>query len=73
MNTIIEPKFNGIDVIGDSPILRRNQVLRARAYALHVEDFQPRNGQKVVSQPVLENNNFGSPVSSVAGTQSGSK
>jgi hypothetical protein len=72
-NTIIEPKFNGIDVIGDSPILRRNQVLRARAYALHVEDFQPRNGTKVVSQPVLENNNFGSPVSAVAGTQSGSK
>jgi len=62
-NTIIEPKFNGIDVIGDSPILRRNQVLRARAYALHVEDFQPRNGQKVVSQPVLDNNNFGSPAS----------
>ncbi len=62
-NTIIEPKFNGIDVIGDSPILRHNQVLRARAYALHVEDFQPRNGQKVVSQPVLDNNNFGSPAS----------
>lgn len=63
-NTIIEPKFNGIDVIGDSPILRRNQVLRAHAYALHVEDFQPANGQKVQSQPFLDNNNFGnSPVS----------
>jgi parallel beta-helix repeat protein len=63
-NTIIEPKFNGIDVIGDSPILRRNQVLHAHAYALHVEDFQPPNGQKVQSQPFLDNNNFGnSPVS----------
>jgi parallel beta-helix repeat protein len=63
-NTIIEPKFNGIDVIGDSPILRRNQVLRAHAYALHVEDFQPPNGLKVQSQPFLDNNNFGtSPVS----------
>jgi len=63
-NTIIEPKFNGIDVIGDSPILRRNQVLRAHAYALHVEDFQPPNGPKVQSQPFLDNNNFGnSPVS----------
>lgn len=58
-NTIIEPKFNGIDVIGDSPVLRRNQVLRPHAYALHVEDFQPPNGQKVRSQPFLENNNFG--------------
>jgi parallel beta-helix repeat protein len=63
-NTIIEPKFNGIDVIGDSPILRRNQVLRPHAYALHVEDFQPPNGLKVHSQPFLDNNNFGnSPIS----------
>jgi parallel beta-helix repeat protein len=59
-NTIIEPKFNGIDVIGDSPNLRRNQVLRAHAYSLHVEDFQPPGGQKVTSQPFLDNNNFGS-------------
>jgi parallel beta-helix repeat protein len=63
-NTIIEAKFNGIDVIGDSPILRRNQVLRAHAFALHVEDFQPPNGQKVQAQPFLDNNNFGnSPIS----------
>jgi parallel beta-helix repeat protein len=58
-NTIIEPKFNGIDVIGDSPNLRRNQVLRAHAFALHVEDFQPPSGPKVQSQPFLDNNNFG--------------
>jgi parallel beta-helix repeat protein len=67
-NTIIEAKFNGIDVIGDSPILRRNQVLRAHAYALHVEDFLPPGGQKVQSQPFLDNNNFGnSPVSAKNG------
>jgi len=57
-NTIIEPKFNGIDVIGDSPILRRNQVLRPRAFALHVVDFQPPGGQNVRAQPLLEGNNF---------------
>lgn len=57
-NTIIEPKFDGIDVIGDSPILRRNQVVRAHASALHVEDFQPPNGKKVQAQPFLDNNNF---------------
>jgi hypothetical protein len=58
-NTIIEPKFNGIDVIGDSPILRRNRVLRPHAYALHVEDFQPPGGgQKVRSQPFLDSNSF---------------
>jgi parallel beta-helix repeat protein len=71
-NTIIEPKFNGIDVIGDSPVLRRNQVLRAHAYALHVEDFQQANGQKVHSQPFLDNNNFGASTSAVANSQ-GSK
>ncbi|HEY0800697.1 MAG TPA: right-handed parallel beta-helix repeat-containing protein [Steroidobacteraceae bacterium] len=59
-NTIIEPKFNGIDVIGDSPSLRHNSVLHPHANALHVEDFQPPNGQKVASQPVLDNNNFDS-------------
>ena len=57
-NTIIEPKFNGIDVIGDSPILRRNQVLRPHAFALHVVDYQPPGGQNVRAQPFLEGNNF---------------
>lgn len=61
-NTIIEPKFNGIDVIGDSPILRHNQVLRPHAFALHVEDFQaPGGGNKVESKPFLENNTFDKP------------
>jgi parallel beta-helix repeat protein len=60
-NTVIQPKFNGIDVIGDSPILRRNQVLRPRALALHVEDFQPPQGAKVTSRPFLDNNTFGAP------------
>lgn len=57
-NTIIEPQFNGIDVIGDSPILRNNQVLQARAYALHVADFERPDGVRVPAHPALENNNF---------------
>ena len=57
-NTIIEPKFNGIDVIGDSPVLRGNQVLRPRSLALKVIDFTPEGGEKVRSQPFLEGNNF---------------
>lgn len=65
-NTILQPKFNGIDVIGDSPILRRNQVLRPRALALHVEDFQPPSGPKVQSRPFLDNNTFGAPDTTVA-------
>jgi hypothetical protein len=57
-NTIIEPKFNGIDVIGDSPILRRNQVLQPRLFALHVVDYQPPGGENVRARPLLEGNNF---------------
>ncbi len=57
-NTIIEPRFNGIDVIGDSPILRRNQVLRPHALALHAVDFQPPGGHSVLARPFLEDNNF---------------
>jgi parallel beta-helix repeat protein len=66
-NVIIEPKFNGIDVVGDSPTLSHNQVLRAHAYALHVDDFQAPTGARVASQPYLEDNNFGSsPVKTAA-------
>jgi parallel beta-helix repeat protein len=66
-NVIIEPKFNGIDVVGDSPALSHNQVLRAHAYALHVDDFQAPSGEKVTSRPYLEDNNFGSsPVKTAA-------
>lgn len=57
-NTILEPKFNGIDVIGDSPILRDNEVIRPRALALKVVDFEPKDGQPVRSKPFLEGNNF---------------
>ncbi|HVW68315.1 MAG TPA: right-handed parallel beta-helix repeat-containing protein [Steroidobacteraceae bacterium] len=68
-NTIIEPKFNGIDIVGDSPILRRNQVLRPHAFALHVEDFQPpAGGDKVQSKPFLEDNTFEKPVGATKAT-----
>ncbi|HET7755640.1 MAG TPA: right-handed parallel beta-helix repeat-containing protein, partial [Steroidobacteraceae bacterium] len=57
-NTIIEPRFDGIDVVGDSPILRRNRVLGPRALALHVVDYRPPGGADVPAQPVLDGNNF---------------
>jgi len=65
-NTIIAPQFNGIDVIGDSPILRNNQVLQPRAYALHVSDFDQPDGKKVLAHPTLEDNNFHSAAPAVA-------
>jgi parallel beta-helix repeat protein len=57
-NTIIEPKGTGIDVIGDSPVLRNNNVVRPRALALKVVDFRSPEGATVHSQPFLEGNNF---------------
>jgi hypothetical protein len=71
-NTIIAPQFNGIDVIGDSPVLRNNQVLEPHAYALHVSDFEQPDGTKVRSHPALENNNFraGTPNVAVGQVQS---
>lgn len=57
-NTIIEPKSNGIDVIGDSPVLRNNNVVRPRGLALKVVDFKAPDGRTVRSQPFLEGNNF---------------
>ena len=65
-NTIMEPKYNGIDVIGDSPILRRNRVLRPRVMALHVEDFVTPEGKRVRAKPFLDNNSFGTSAATVA-------
>jgi hypothetical protein len=45
-------------VLGDSPILRHNQVLRPHAFALHVLDYQQPGGQTVAARPFLEGNNF---------------
>lgn len=57
-NTIIEPKFNGIDVVGDSPILRGNTVVRPRALAIKLTDFEAEDGSRIRSEPFLEGNNF---------------
>jgi hypothetical protein len=68
-NTIIEPRYDGIDVVGDSPILRRNHVLRPHAFALRVENFQPPAGAAVRSVPFLEDNSFGAAVAVAASEQ----
>ena len=57
-NTIADPKIDGIDVIGDSPILKDNQVLRPHALALRVTDYTQAGGQRARAQPSLQGNNF---------------
>src|SRR6185437_1060850 len=58
-NTIIEPRYDGIDVVGDAPILRRKHVLQPHAFGLRVEDFEGPDGRRVVSAPFLDHNSFG--------------
>jgi Right handed beta helix region len=57
-NTIADPKLNAIDVIGDSPILKDNQVVRPHALALRVTDYAQTDGQSVRAHPTLQGNNF---------------
>ncbi|MBW4050136.1 MAG: hypothetical protein HIU85_01565 [Proteobacteria bacterium] len=71
-NIIIEPRYDGIDVIGDAPILRRNHVLKPHAFALRVEDFEGPDGRKVASAPFLDHNSFGPSSATVAARQGGS-
>jgi hypothetical protein len=54
-NELLALKYHGIDVIGDSPILRRNRV-QAEAVALHTQDFEPPGKQKIHANPFLDNN-----------------
>jgi parallel beta-helix repeat protein len=65
-NALIDLKYDGIDVVGDSPVLKRNQVLQARVTPLHVQDFTQPNGQTVHSQPLLDKNSFQSGTTAVA-------
>lgn len=57
-NTIADPQRDAIDVIGDSPILTDNEVLRPRALALRVTDYAQPGGRSVRAHPSLQGNNF---------------
>jgi hypothetical protein len=58
-NVILEARYDGIDVVGDSPVLRGNRVLRPHAFALRVQNFQPPGGALVRSAPFLDGNVLG--------------
>jgi len=57
-NIISDPRLDAIDVIGDSPILTDNQVVRPHALALRVTDYAQPGGQSVRAHPALQGNNF---------------
>ncbi len=55
-NTVLTQRFDGIVVIGDSPVVRRNDTLNNGHAGLRVLDFQPASGSVVRSAPFLEEN-----------------
>lgn len=57
-NSLMALRYNGIDVIGDSPILRRNRVVQAQVAALHTEDFERPGAETVRANPFLDGNTF---------------
>ena len=55
-NSLLNQTFDGIILIGDSPVLRRNQVVGNRQAGLRILGFSPRTGAQVPSNPYLDNN-----------------
>ncbi|MEO8467015.1 MAG: right-handed parallel beta-helix repeat-containing protein [Gammaproteobacteria bacterium] len=57
-NSIVAPQYRGIDVIGESPILRHNRVQQAGNLPLHVESFRHPDGTVAKADPFREGNSF---------------
>ena len=55
-NTLVATTYDGIDVVGDSPTLRRNRIVESRATPLKVQDFHGPDGTVVASHPFLADN-----------------
>jgi hypothetical protein len=71
-NIVIEPRYDGIDVVGDAPILRRNHVLQPHAFALRVENFEGPDGRQVAGAPFLDHNSFGPASATAVASRNGS-
>lgn len=71
-NSIVAPQYRGIDVIGDSPILRHNRVQQAGKSPLHVEGVQHPDGSVAKAEPFRDGNSFDERDAAVAATPSDS-
>ena len=71
-NSIVAPQYRGIDVIGDSPILRHNRVQQAGNLPLHVESFRHPDGSVSKAEPFREGNSFDEKEAAVAAIHSDS-
>lgn len=55
-NAVLGQRYDGIVVIGDSPVVRRNQSLNNGHAGVRILDFHPVNAAMVASRPFLEDN-----------------
>ena len=69
-NSIVAPQYRGIDVIGDSPILRHNRVQQPGKSALHVESLQQPDGSVAKADPLRDGNSFDESEAAVAAVRS---
>jgi len=69
-NSIVAPQYRGIDVIGDSPILRHNNVLQAGKAPLHVENVDRPDRSLAKANPFRDGNSFDKGETAVAADHS---
>lgn len=55
-NTILRHTYDGVIVIGDSPVLRENQVLNGSLVGLRILDFYSSQGTRTPADPLLQRN-----------------
>ena len=52
-NVLLAQRYDGIVVIGDSPVLRDNRVLTSRQAGLRLLEFVPLDGRRVAAEPLM--------------------
>lgn len=57
-NTLLGQHYDGIIVIGDSPIIKHNRALNSSLAGIRILDFIPRVGSRVLANPLLQDNTF---------------
>jgi parallel beta-helix repeat protein len=55
-NRLLRQQFDGVIVIGESPVLRDNQALNNKHAGVRVLDFMSPDGARTASEPLLEGN-----------------
>lgn len=55
-NAVVNQQYDGIVSIGDSPVIRRNQIVGNTRAGLSILDFTSRRTGKIRASPFLENN-----------------